>query len=74
LVSLWRAYNQFLVHVIEHLPKSQLGIACRIGAEPPVTLAYLATDYVDHLEHHLGQIGVQAVHHARPAYAVSASV
>jgi DinB superfamily len=60
LVSLWHSYNQFLAHVIAHLPASQLKTTCRIGAEPPVTLEFLANDYVDHLEHHLLQMGVEA--------------
>jgi hypothetical protein len=58
LVSLWRSYNQFLAHVIAHLPESHLNTPCRIGAEAPVTLHHLATDYVTHLEHHLYQMGV----------------
>jgi hypothetical protein len=60
LVSLWHSYNQFLAHVIAHLPESKLDTACRIGAENPVTLKFLATDYVDHLSHHLEQMGVTA--------------
>jgi hypothetical protein len=58
LVSLWQSYNQFLAHVIAHLPESKLKTECRIGAENPVTLEHLATDYVDHLSHHLSQMGV----------------
>jgi hypothetical protein len=58
LVSLWRSYNQFLAHVIAHLPDDKLQTACRIGDENPVTLEFLATDYVAHLSHHLSQMGV----------------
>ncbi|QMV18172.1 DinB family protein [Granulicella sp. 5B5] len=58
LVSLWHSYNQFLAHVIAHLPESKLQTACRIGVENPVTLEFLATDYVTHLSHHLAQMGV----------------
>jgi hypothetical protein len=60
LVSLWHSYNQFLVHVISHLPEAKLKTDCRIGAEAPVTLEFLATDYVAHLSHHLQQMGVTA--------------
>jgi len=60
LVSLWRSYNQFLAHVIAHLPESKLKTECRIGVENPVTLEFLATDYVAHLSHHLEQMGVSA--------------
>jgi hypothetical protein len=58
LVALWSSYNRFLAHVIAHLPEKKLSTMCRIGAEKPVTLEFLATDYVDHLAHHLSQIGI----------------
>ncbi|MGC2257168.1 MAG: DinB family protein [Candidatus Sulfotelmatobacter sp.] len=57
LVSLWAAYNRYLAHVIAHLPDSKLQTVCRIGAGEPVTLAFLASDYVTHLVHHLEQVG-----------------
>ena len=58
LVSLWAAYNRYLAHLIEHIPPSQLDMKCRIGAGEPVTLGFLASDYLTHLRHHLRQIGV----------------
>ena len=58
LVSLWAAYNRYLAHVITHLPASKLATPCRIGPTEPVTLDFLATDYLAHLLHHLDQIGV----------------
>jgi hypothetical protein len=57
LVSLWSAYNRYLAHIIAHLPDSKLQTVCRIGSGEPVTLAFLATDYVTHMVHHLKQIG-----------------
>jgi hypothetical protein len=39
------------------LPASKLNTPCRIGTEEPVTLGFLATDYLTHLVHHLRQIG-----------------
>ena len=57
LVGLWATYNRYLAHVIAELPASQLETICRIGSGEPVTLAFLATDYVTHLTHHLSQIG-----------------
>ena len=57
LVSLWAAYNRYLAHVIAHLPAAKLDTVCRIGSGEPVTLGFLATDYVRHLAHHLIQIG-----------------
>ena len=63
LVSLWAAYNRYLVHVIAHLPSSKLETRCRIGSGEPVTLGFLATDYLTHLVHHLGQIGLANSNH-----------
>jgi len=57
LVSLWATYNRYLAHVIAHLPAAKLDTVCRIGSGKPVTLGFLATDYVTHLAHHLVQIG-----------------
>ena len=58
LVDLWTSYNRYLVHVIRHLPAAKLDVVCRIGSNAPVSLRYLAEDYVVHLVHHLDQIGV----------------
>jgi hypothetical protein len=58
LVSLWVDYNRYLAHIIARLPPSKLETSCRIGAGKPVTLAFIAEDYLTHLLHHLRQIGV----------------
>lgn len=57
LVSLWAAYNRYLAHVIAHLPAEKLATVCRIGSGEPVTLGFLASDYLTHLVHHLNQVG-----------------
>lgn len=57
LVDLWAGYNRYLAHVIAHLPAAKLGAPCRIGSNEPVTLAFLVEDYLQHLVHHLEQIG-----------------
>lgn len=57
LISLWASYNRYLAHVIARLPESKLDTPCRIGSGKPVTLDFLARDYLTHLVHHLGQIG-----------------
>jgi hypothetical protein len=61
LVDLWVSYNRYLAHVIRHLPAGKLEVVCRIGSNPPVSLQYLVEDYVRHLVHHLGQVGVGAL-------------
>jgi len=57
LVALWANYNRYLTHVIAHLPLAKLEVPIRIGQSEPVTLRFLANDYLRHLVHHLGQIG-----------------
>ena len=60
LVGLWSHYNRYLAHVVAHLPPAKLSVPCRIGENEPVTLGFLAEDYVRHLVHHLDQIGAAA--------------
>jgi hypothetical protein len=58
LVSLWAAYNRYLAHLIAHMPASKLDTPIRVGAREPVTLAFLVSEYLTHLCHHLHQIGI----------------
>ena len=57
LVTLWMSYNRYLAHIIARLPGSKLETVCRIGAGKPVTLGFVAEDYLTHLLHHLRQVG-----------------
>ena len=56
LVELWFHYNLQLARVIAQIPEEDLVKQCTIGEYEPVTLEWLATDYVDHLVHHLKKI------------------
>jgi len=56
LVQLWASYNRHLAHVIAAMPDDAGPRICVIGGGGPVTLEFLVTDYVVHLEHHLEQI------------------
>ena len=56
LVGFWHAYNRHLAHVIAQIPDARRNVSCRIGANAPVTLGFLAGDYIVHLEHHLAQV------------------
>jgi hypothetical protein len=56
LIEFWSNYNWYLAHLLNQLPASSSDIQCSIGGQPPVTLLWLATDYVSHLKHHLNQI------------------
>jgi hypothetical protein len=61
VVALWASYNRYLAHVIAHLPPAKLEVPCRIGENEPVTLQFLAEDYLAHMVHHLQQIGAAPV-------------
>jgi len=56
LIALWAGYNRYLAHVLAHLPEDALQAPCRIGSSEPVTLQFLAEDYLVHLVHHLQQV------------------
>jgi hypothetical protein len=56
LLLLWRSYNLHLVHLISVVPDAKLQNRCVVRADEPDTLGHHMTDYVRHLEHHLGQI------------------
>jgi hypothetical protein len=57
IVTLWSAYNRHLATVIESLDNAALGHVWH-SSDGDVTLEFIATDYVRHLKHHLGQIGI----------------
>src|SRR3954452_13054066 len=56
LIEFWASYNRYLVHILNQLPPSAANVQCSIGGKPPVTLLWLAADYVEHLKHHLNQV------------------
>jgi hypothetical protein len=60
LLALWVNYNRYLAYIITQLPTEKLDVPCRIGSNQPVTLRFLAVDYLNHLAHHLEQIGLKA--------------
>ena len=59
IVTLWSAYNRHLAAVIESLDDSALGHVWH-APDGDVTLEFIASDYVRHLQHHLKQIGIEA--------------
>ena len=56
LQSLWLTYNALIAHVLERIPTERAQASCSIGNGDPVTLQFLAEDYVAHLQRHLDQI------------------
>src|SRR5262249_18440417 len=56
LVALWSNYNRYLAHVIARLSADAAVFPMRVGTNPERTLLWLATDYVEHLKHHVNQM------------------
>jgi hypothetical protein len=56
VLDLWSCLNKQVAVVIAAIPDDKLTVPCNSGEEQTVTLEWLVTDYVDHMEHHLGQI------------------
>ena len=56
LVDFWSAYNHHLARVLDRVPESRRNVLCEIGGGPPVSLSFVALDYIGHLQHHLRQI------------------
>jgi hypothetical protein len=57
LVDLWVALNRHLAVVMEGVPAEKLQTPCRIGDGEPGTLESLLRHYLEHLKHHLEQLG-----------------
>ena len=56
LVNLWLLYNRHLLHILRNTPEPALQHTISIGGKSPVTLSFVAEDYLRHLKHHLAQI------------------
>lgn len=56
LVQLWKGLNRHIAAIFPLIPEEALGHICVIGPGAPVTLQYIAEDYLRHLQHHLDQI------------------
>jgi hypothetical protein len=56
MVSLWAAYNRHLAYLISTVSPDRLNNTIRIEGVGPFTLAFVMSDYVEHLKHHLRQM------------------
>jgi hypothetical protein len=56
IVEFWHRYNAHLSHIIAQIAPSSLAHVCDVGLPQPVTLEFIIEDYINHLEHHVGQI------------------
>jgi hypothetical protein len=58
VLSLWTALNRQITRVMEAQTEDTLSLEVISQDGDHTDLRYLMTDYVDHMEHHLRQIGV----------------
>lgn len=58
ILSLWLLLNKQLVRTLRNIPAEKLTNTCDTGKTSPEvhTIAFLAEDYLAHLQHHLKQI------------------
>lgn len=61
LIDLWTLLNKQIISVLKNYPLDRVGARCdNSKLEPNLqTVAWLANDYLEHLKHHLKQIGWQ---------------
>ena len=56
VIALWASYNRYLAHILSGLPPEAQECSCTVGDSKPMTVLFVAEDYVEHLKHHLKQI------------------
>jgi DinB superfamily len=56
LLEFWQRYNILLARVIARIPEDKLQTPCRVGDGATVTLQFLISDYVAHMQHHLDHV------------------
>lgn len=56
LIDLWAAANHHLCAVMNRLPEEAYANPCGIGRAEPVTLQFVADDYIRHINMHLADI------------------
>ena len=59
LIERWRILNLQLLAAAEAVPDSAWSRTCTIGDSKPLTLRFVFEDYLDHMLHHLGHIGIK---------------
>jgi nitroreductase len=58
LISLWREFNRQLLQAATSVPDTAWANTLTVGDSEPMTLGFVTVDYVKHMAHHLGHIGV----------------
>ncbi len=58
VILLWKLVNQQISSVLASMPKENYSRLCNTGRETPnlKSIEWLASDYVQHLKHHINQV------------------
>ena len=56
IIEFWYRYNEFICSLLSRVPENKLQTLCFIGSGSAVSLDFLASDYVLHMQHHLDHI------------------
>ena len=69
LIESWQALNRQLLAAVERVRPDQRERTCSIAGSGPLTLSFVFDDYVRHMLHHLGHLGVRLDDLSLPAAA-----
>ncbi|MEH7460381.1 DinB family protein [Bacillus sp. JJ1127] len=56
VLKVWKTINMQIIKLLNNVQDEQWQLACKLQNEQEVTLEWLVTDYIDHMNHHLHQI------------------
>lgn len=61
IVQLWIYLNKSIIRVISTIPEDKYGCMCKLFNGDTVSLQWLVSDYLAHMEHHLRQISADSI-------------
>ncbi|WP_062238938.1 DinB family protein [Fictibacillus sp. FJAT-27399] len=56
ILHLWISINKQIAALLVNVSEEQWKLECKVDAQNIQTLEWLVRDYIDHMNHHLGQI------------------
>ncbi|MBO9129887.1 DinB family protein [Bacillus sp. 165] len=59
MLQLWLSLNKAVIRTILNIPEDKYSSICKLYNGDTVTLKWLIIDYVEHMEHHLKQMGLE---------------
>ncbi|WP_409175622.1 DinB family protein [Brevibacillus fortis] len=61
IVQLWIYLNKSIIRVISTIPEEKYDCMCKLSNGDTVSLQWLISDYLAHMEHHLRQISEDSI-------------